>query len=622
MVKLDSADASSGESDQDRPSDFIIIDNSEIGHLGPYRIIGKLAGDAFNTIYLAQDPKTKSTVTIKALSFLSGVQPEKCTGALTEFKYRMCISPSLNHPFIIRIVDIGHDGTTPYIVSEYVEGESLTTHLARHLKLTPLSTVKYLDQIAAAIDFAHVKGINHLNLSPSKILIDKNDNAFVFDFGVSELLKLIIGPQGDDPLHDQKRELSYRAPEQLVGGRQGDFKSDLFSFAAIAFECLSGIKAFGGEGSDEIVRALTVGPTPVISVLCPDLPPDLDPVFRQALAVSPEDRYPTALDFTLAVSRVLHDETERISLEPRRGRLTAPLPEGADSRAQRPVNLFKSAPGGGQTAAAQAGVSPWAYLSHIQPGQYKDHEEQARSAHRPGSIFSRWVAGYEEMPTVKGEMSLRRSRKAFRQFAFLILGSIAAGVFGYQLYLGRSGPAAKMSSLASEPQVREIALAEQPLITPAFEPAPGNDAVEILNNRQLFGILLGEGGEASDKRIIDALHEAERRKVANLVDACALALKKHSAKVRQEILGVVVGLGDKRIVQYITPLLEDGDAAIRSRAIEVLGVLGDKRPLNYLILRYLSEADPAIKKSFYDAIEKISGYAMTETQMKNRLKAG
>lgn len=199
---------------------------------------------------------------------------------------------------IVTIFDVGEHHNRPFIVMEYLAGGSLEDRLREGGAQPPGQAIRWLEQAGRALDAAHRGGIVHRDVKTANLLLDRDENVHVADFGIASAADLdsmtltgtVLGTAG------------YLAPEQANGERATP-ASDRYSLAVVAFELLSGRRPFERESLTAEAAAHVNAPIPSIYERCEHLPPELDAVFRRALAKRPDDRYPTCAEFVAA----LHD---------------------------------------------------------------------------------------------------------------------------------------------------------------------------------------------------------------------------------------------------------------------------------------------------------------------------
>jgi serine/threonine protein kinase len=226
---------------------------------------------------------------------------------------------ALNHPHICTLHDIGHQDDFDYLVTEYLEGQTL----AGRLEKGPLpvdQVLRYAVRMVDAIDKAHRQGIIHRDLKPANIMLTKA-GVKLLDFGLAKATASSVAasnlsmlpttppvtrqPQGE-PLTAQGTILGtfqYMAPEQLEG-KEADARSDIFAFGCVLYEMLTARKAFEGKTHASLIGAIMHAEPSPISDVQPLAPPALEPLVRTCLAKDPDDRYQTAHDLLLTMRSI------------------------------------------------------------------------------------------------------------------------------------------------------------------------------------------------------------------------------------------------------------------------------------------------------------------------------
>ena len=262
-------------------------------HLGRYEIVAEVGHGAMGSVYKARDPKIDRFVAIKTvLLHQSDVQEQE------EFRRRFFVEAQaagrLLHPGIVAVFDVGEDPETsdPYIVMEYIEGQTLREVLAMNGKKLPLDdALRIAQELAEALDYAHAQGVVHRDIKPANILITKEGQAKISDFGIAQLDLTHMTLPG--------RVLgtpAFMSPEQLEG-EQVDGRSDLFSLGAILYTAVTGYRPFQGNSATTVCFKVANRDPLEASSLAPELPHELDEVIARGLAKDPTERYQRGREF-------------------------------------------------------------------------------------------------------------------------------------------------------------------------------------------------------------------------------------------------------------------------------------------------------------------------------------
>jgi eukaryotic-like serine/threonine-protein kinase len=283
---------------------------------GRYTIERELGRGGMATVYLARDERHRRDVALKVVHpELTSVVGESL-GA-RRFQREIEIAAQLNHPHILPLYDSGAASGHLYYIMPFVDGESLRARLARGGPLAINDAVRLLRDLARALAHAHRHGVVHRDIKPENILLNRDGDALVADFGVAKALAAAV----DSNQQNARETLSaiglvigtpaYMAPEQALGDAETDHRADLYALGLVAYEVLAGATPFSGRSVRELAAAhLTEAPKP-IEVLRPDVPSALGSLVMQLLAKAPAERPQDATH----VLRVLEDAT--ITTDPR-----------------------------------------------------------------------------------------------------------------------------------------------------------------------------------------------------------------------------------------------------------------------------------------------------------------
>jgi len=262
------------------------MENPEIKRFGRYEIVAELGRGAMGVVYKAQDPQINRLVAVKTVS-LSGQEPDEEKEFRLRFNHEAQAAGRLHHPGIVAIFDVGEnpENSDPYIVLEYVAGESLNRILSREKKLPLATALQLVEEVAEALDYAHAQGVIHRDIKPGNILINEDGHAKIADFGIAKLNLAhftLPGKVLGTP--------AYMSPEQL-SGEGVDGRSDLFSLGVILYAMVTGHSPFQGDSATTVCFKVANREPVEASALDMTLPRELDEVIARAMAKNPEDRY-------------------------------------------------------------------------------------------------------------------------------------------------------------------------------------------------------------------------------------------------------------------------------------------------------------------------------------------
>ena len=303
--------------DQDQPKPG--LDEDELGLVGKtishYEVLAKLGGGGMGVVYKAKDTKLSRFV---ALKFLPPALFED-RQAIERFRREAHASSALNHPNICTIYDVDEHEGHHFIAMEFLDGQTLKHFIGGG----PLSLDLLLDlgaQISDALEAAHRQGIIHRDIKPANIFVTQREQAKVLDFGLAKLMRQ--SPAGvkrssvpTASLEDSVSSpgavfgtLMYMSPEQ-VRGEELDSRTDLFSFGAVLYEMVTGIRAFSGATSGAITDAiLHATPTTPVRVNS-SVPTGLEHIISKALEKDRKLRYQNAADIRADLERLKRDRT-------------------------------------------------------------------------------------------------------------------------------------------------------------------------------------------------------------------------------------------------------------------------------------------------------------------------
>jgi len=263
---------------------------------GRYRVDREIGSGGMATVSLAQDVKHDRRVAVKVL------HPDlAATLGAERFLAEIKTTANLQHPHILPLHDSGEADGFLFYVMPYVDGESLRERLTRERQLPIDDTIRLSQQVASALDYAHRHSVVHRDIKPENILLHEG-SALVADFGIA----LAVQSAGGQRMTQTGLSLGtpqYMSPEQAMGDKNIDARSDIYSLAAVTYEMLAGEPPFTGATVQAIVaKVLTAEPEPV-TMTRRNVSPATAAALRRGLEKVPADRFATAAEFAAALAR-------------------------------------------------------------------------------------------------------------------------------------------------------------------------------------------------------------------------------------------------------------------------------------------------------------------------------
>jgi formylglycine-generating enzyme required for sulfatase activity/tRNA A-37 threonylcarbamoyl transferase component Bud32 len=264
---------------------------------GRYRIQGEIGQGGMATVYLADDVKHERKVALKVL------KPELAAVLGGErFLGEIKTTANLRHPHILPLFDSGEADGFLYYVMPFVQGESLRERLERDGRLPVDEALSITTDVAAALSYAHGKGIVHRDIKPANVLLEDGE-ALVADFGIA----LAVSGAHRTQLTATGLSLgtpAYMSPEQIGGETSVDGRSDVYSLGCLLFEMLTGEAPYSGPSVQAIVAKALSDPVPSSRERRPEIPKVVDSAITRALAKRPEDRFETPREMSEACAAI------------------------------------------------------------------------------------------------------------------------------------------------------------------------------------------------------------------------------------------------------------------------------------------------------------------------------
>jgi WD40 repeat protein len=289
--------------------------------LGQYTILATLGSGGMATVYRAQQTSIRRDVAVKVIETKLTDNPE----FIRRFEREAQTVAALDHPHILKVFDFGSQDDLLYLVMELKTGGSLAARLKANGKLNAEEVARYLDQIGAALDHAHGRGVIHRDLKPQNVLLDQSNNAILSDFGIARIAGDMTRMTGSGMAMGTP---AYMAPEQWYG-RDVDARTDVYALTVMTYELLTGALPFTGDTPPALMYQHLNEQPPPIRRLRPDLPQSVEKVLIKGMAKRPEARFQSASEFASAFREALSGKT----------------PKGVDvAAAQRPMTPLQGTP--------------------------------------------------------------------------------------------------------------------------------------------------------------------------------------------------------------------------------------------------------------------------------------
>ncbi len=259
---------------------------------GKYRIVRLMGEGGMGAVYEAVHPALKKRFAIKTLLPAVAVQQDARARFLREAE----AASRINHPNVVAVLDVGTEGDTPYLVMEYLDGETLDALLERRPVLPVADAIDLMLPVISAVSTGHDHGVIHRDLKPQNIFLSHGPwgEAIpkVLDFGVSKLVddRNAVALTGTQAMLGT---VTYMSPEQARGARGVDARSDQYAIGLILYEMVTGTRAHPGESALEILHHIANGIFVPPRTVRPELSVAMEAVLLRCLAAQPNDRYPS-----------------------------------------------------------------------------------------------------------------------------------------------------------------------------------------------------------------------------------------------------------------------------------------------------------------------------------------
>ena len=252
-------------------------------NVGPYRIIEQLGQGGMATVFKAYHASLDRYVAIKALhpAFNQDVTFE------SRFQREARVVAKLEHPHIVPVYDYAEHEKRPYLVMKFIEGDTLKAKLDKG----PLSSediAKIVDAVGSALSYAHKQGVLHRDIKPSNVLVAQDGQMYLADFGLARIAQSGESTLSSDMIMGTPQ---YISPEQAMGVKQLDERTDLYSFGVMLYEIVVGKVPFNADTPFSVIHDHIYSPLPLPHIVNPNVPESVERVLLKALAKERDDRY-------------------------------------------------------------------------------------------------------------------------------------------------------------------------------------------------------------------------------------------------------------------------------------------------------------------------------------------
>jgi eukaryotic-like serine/threonine-protein kinase len=269
---------------------------------GRYKLEAKLGSGGMSTVYLARDTTLDRPVAVKVMHREMSEQADQ----LERFRQEARAVAKISHPNVVAVIDAGEDGGHPYIVFEYVEGETLKQRINRVGALDPQEALAYAIEVARGLTVAHARNMVHRDIKPQNVLIDSEGRAKLTDFGISRQLE-------QDGMTATGRVLGttdYVAPEQAMG-HPVDQRSDIYSLGVVLYEMLIGQVPFHADSQVGVAMKHVNEELPDVQQRRPEVSAAAALVVERATTKDPDQRYQRVGELIDDLSTALEVEAAR-----------------------------------------------------------------------------------------------------------------------------------------------------------------------------------------------------------------------------------------------------------------------------------------------------------------------
>ena len=260
-----------------------------------YQVLDVIGRGGMGVVYKAIDPAIGRLVAIKMMTAGFGADPE----LLKRFHREAQSAGKLQHPNIVTVYELGELDATPYLVMEFIEGESLDKIIHERRQLPLEEKLEFVIQTCSGLQYAHERGIVHRDIKPGNIMVTTNGTVKIVDFGLAH-----VGADGMTRPGQVMGSINYMSPEQ-INGQPVDLRTDIFATGVVLYQILTYALPFQGRDTGSTLLKIIHEPPVPLHTHGKDYPPELENVIQRALAKDREARFASADDLAVDLSQIL-----------------------------------------------------------------------------------------------------------------------------------------------------------------------------------------------------------------------------------------------------------------------------------------------------------------------------
>lgn len=269
--------------------------------LGNYLLLEKIGAGAMGIVYKAEHRRMKRIVAVKVLPRATF----KDADVVKRFHCEVEAAAKLTHPNIVAAYDANEAHRVHFLAMEFVDGIDLARHVKEHGPMPIEKAIDCILQAARGLEHAHAQGIIHRDVKPSNLLLDTHGSVKILDMGLARIEEGSNSVASDTSLTSARSvvgTVDFMSPEQAVDSRQADGASDVYSLGITLYFLLTGKAAYGGKTRMARLLAHRDAPIPSLCATRPDVPPQIDAIFRRMAAKTKETRYASMTDLICDLS--------------------------------------------------------------------------------------------------------------------------------------------------------------------------------------------------------------------------------------------------------------------------------------------------------------------------------